>query len=197
MSWQAQEREWVSVDSNSNSDLTPSDLSRSLQLDRDMNTHGLPDDIVCLIATMVSLDDAASASRTCKSWRRCILKECVWRSFAAQLGVPLVDRSIASIRLQVIRFHGEFCAPDFVFPKHVAELNAGSNVSKAFDSNLTTLDIAVMSPFSSNGCGKTALIHRGFNGVFLKEYDPTIEDSYRFKLFERFAPLGMLFFFDH
>jgi len=63
------------------------DLERSTAQDRAHNSHGLPMDVLALIASHLSLPDVGRVARTCKTWRRMSLQPSVWLHFAKRMSV--------------------------------------------------------------------------------------------------------------
>jgi hypothetical protein len=68
-------------------DFNVEDLERSTADNRHQNSHGLPMDVLGLIASHLSLCDVGRVAQTCKTWRRMTLQPTVWLHFAKVLNV--------------------------------------------------------------------------------------------------------------
>ncbi len=137
--------------------------------DRALNSKGLPDDLLALVATFLHWKDLGRVAQVCKTWRRAALKDAVWWHFASHQGVTLAagdDCRVAVLRAVVL-------APDFMWSPVSPKLQ----LAKCQDG--ATLRVCVMSPDAGTGEGKTALVMRLCRDVFVEESDPTIEDNYR------------------
>ena len=54
------------------------DLERSVAVDRQRNSLGLPDDVLGLIASLCDAEDLGRIALVCKTWRRIALRDSVW-----------------------------------------------------------------------------------------------------------------------
>jgi small GTP-binding protein len=151
------------------------DLGRSTKDNHTHNSLGLPDDVIGLIATYLDVRDLGRVAQVCKTWRRVSLKDAVWRAMARRLQLqpkPGDDCRAMVIPLVVAP------APTFLrAPPSMRPLGPHSEGRE--------VKIVVMSPDlkpEQNAVGKSALVVRRIQNVFIQEYDPTIEDSFRQQL---------------
>ena len=63
------------------------ELERSTLADRAQNSHGLPTDVLALIASHLELKDVGRVAQTCKTWRRMTLQQSVWFHYAKRMNV--------------------------------------------------------------------------------------------------------------
>ncbi len=152
------------------------ELERSTAADRVVNSLGLPDDIIALIATHLDVRDVGRVAQVCKTWRRASLKEAVWRHFAKQLDLKL--EAPGSWRTSVVRAVDNWLPADFCLAPPSAR-------TLEHDEGAATVKIALVSALSENyvPVGKTSLAIRFIQNLEVVEYDPTIEDSYM-RIFE-------------
>lgn len=145
------------------------DLSRSTADNRARNSHGLPGDVLALIAQYLDLRDLANVARTCKTWRRCSLQNSVWLSFARKMQINVDNRpENVTIRSLVLRHWVEVHRRKLVFVPVPERFEA------VWDSAIE-VKVALL---GDGGCGKSALTQKFVSNHFPEEYDPTIEDSY-------------------
>lgn len=101
---------WAQKDHKRTEDLAVVDLTRSTQADREQNSLGLPDDVVAYIAEYLEIEDIATAASVCKTWRRILYKDVVWRSAAKRYGIELCEGS--DVRTQVVMKYGCRVGPE-------------------------------------------------------------------------------------
>jgi small GTP-binding protein len=150
------------------------DLERSTASDRAANSHGLPTDVLGLIASHLSLYDVGRVAQTCKTWRRMTLQPSVWLHFAKVMNVVVSNRGNVPVRTLVLQSSLPTMDVFIPFPERFG-----------IDGEVFTekeVKIAIMSGPCSEGCGKTCLVKRLIGEAFSDENDPTIEDDYLYHL---------------
>lgn len=144
------------------------DLTRSTQTDREHNSLGLPEDVLVLIVSHLSLEDLASASKTCKTWRRILYKDVVWRSVALKHDVELQEGQ-HHVRQQVVEHFSKVMSKDFqMVPFEESKLyNMMMTRKKRSNDDLLILVVSSSNP---SGQGKSSLVSQW-------AHDPTIADA--------------------
>ncbi len=120
-------------------------LERSTDADRAQNSLGLPDDLLALIATFLSVRDMPRVALVCKTWRRVALKEAVWRVFGLRMGVE--PREDSTWRIVVVRAVSDVLAADFCLPPPTATVPVARK-------DRVSVSIGLLSPTipNSNSC---------------------------------------------
>lgn len=138
-----------------------SNLTRSTQQDRAQNALGLPDDVLCHIASLLSVEDIACAARTCKTWRRIVYKDVVWRSVAARSRHIQLSEDGGDVRLQVIQQWETYVEDGFsMIPFTVTNLSWVAPVAAAGNDYCDVCIVVVSPSFDPDplGHGKTSLL---------------------------------------
>ena len=100
----------VSVWSNENEDFgileefDCFDLERSTAQNHNINSLGLPDDVLAMIASYCSIEDLGKIARVCKTWRRVSYKDSVWHGCSKEMGLEKTDGQ-SSVRAMVLEAH--------------------------------------------------------------------------------------------
>jgi small GTP-binding protein len=148
------------------------DLGLSTNYNHNHNSLGLPDDVIGAIATFLDVRDLGRVAQVCKTWRRVSLKDAVWRAMARRLQLqPKPGDDCRAMVIPVVVAP----APTFMrAPPSMRPLGPHCEGGE--------VKIVVMSPVvkpEQNAVGKSALVVRRIQNVFIQEYDPTIEDTFR------------------
>jgi hypothetical protein len=143
------------------------DLERSTSEDRVHNSFGLPSDVLAwLVGRYLEPGDLGRLSLTCKTWRRIVLQDVVWRTMATRINNQLEEGTDprASV-LDCIRK----VRPDFIWLPDRAR-NVELDVLKRVQDNLE-IKIVFSSPSAEIfGSGKGALVSRFIQDLFVEEY---------------------------
>ena len=129
------------------------DLERSTAVDRQRNTLGLPDDVLRIIASKLDLKSLGRAARTCRTWRRIVYSDLVWRNIAEhEIGAEQIVPK-EPMRTQVLKTLSTM-KDEFVYLPNSLQPAAWKKVERR-----PSVMIFVFSK-NGQGCGKTSLVQR-------------------------------------
>ena len=90
------------------------DLSRSNAADKAVNSLGLPDDVLALIASYCSVNDLGRMAKVCKTWRRVSYSDVIWRPVALK-HEPNYEANGMKAREAALMHFGEKMERDFTY----------------------------------------------------------------------------------
>ena len=138
------------------------DLERSTAQNHNINSLGLPDDVLAMIASYCSIDDLGRIARVCKTWRRVSYQDAVWFVFLKRMGLEREEGK--SLRSVVLSSYVSAVKEDFVFLPKIIENNAPRKYLP------NEVRVVVCSEHGKNDAvGKTCLVTQFLHKAFLEE----------------------------
>jgi hypothetical protein len=158
-------------------DFAVADLERSTAEDRVHNSFGLPSDVLAwLVGRYLEPGDLGRLSLTCKTWRRIVLQDVVWRTMATRINVQLEEGTDprASVLDCIRKVKPDFC---WLPPKAEAIQRAEAG-DRERTAGCPVFTITLLSPSEADdtlGCGKSALVLKFACNYYVDDYgDPIV-----------------------
>ena len=148
------------------------DLSRSNAADKAVNSLGLPDDVLALIASYCSVNDLGRMAKVCKTWRRVSYSDVIWRPLA-QKHEPNFEANGMNAREAALMHFGEKMERDFTYFPFEPEKLLRHDKPKRKAHNASKISFEQVNIFvgaDCDGVGKSAFVLHYVCGRFVDEF---------------------------